>query len=728
MSQQPELSRLGVLAEYQASAPLDDAGFDSIVHLASTVFNVPIALVSLVEATRQVFAARIGLDACETSREVSFCAHAIKAAEVMVVPDAAQDARFANNPLVTDAPHIRFYAGAPLRSSDGETLGTLCIIDSKPREIFTDGERAALADMAVLVMEKLEHRRLSLLGRSSQVRFEQIAASSPDGIICADESGKITFWNGAATRLLGYQASEVLGRDVDLIAPDLIRSRIQEISAASEAPVSGSVIELPAKRKDGTMVAIELSTSVWRESERYHFGAILRDVTERKAHEARLRCLAHLDPLTGLPNRSMLKERIEHSLQAARPAGLILIDLDGFKGVNDTLGHSAGDSVLQLVAERVQRCVGPLNTVARMGGDEFAVLVVNTGDPLALGETADQIIAAISSISEIDNSPIHISASIGIALSPAHGASAEELTSGADMALYLAKRDGRHCRRFFTPALRQAAQRKQTYQNELRRARETGEFELFYQPQVRLSDGALMGAEALIRWRHPDAGIVAPAAFLPALEKSRFAAEIGEWVLKSACQQAARWRAAGREDFKIGVNLFAAQLRHKNFAETVFAALSQAGLPTAALELEITENIFLQRDAQAVEPLRTLQRAGVSIAFDDYGTGYASLSMLKGYPLSRLKIDQSFVRNMSTSTEDAAIIRAILFLGRSFGLDVIAEGVETPDQARRLLQKGCEEAQGYLFGKPMSAGDFDALFSSQEPSADRSCMSIAKLA
>ncbi|RYF00091.1 MAG: EAL domain-containing protein, partial [Oxalobacteraceae bacterium] len=433
-------------------------------------------------------------------------------------------------------------------------------------------------------------------------------------------------------------------------------------------------------------------------------------ITDRRIKEEQLFRLAHHDPLTELPNRSVLHRRVEQLNGGVEPAALLAIDLDGFKSVNDDLGHAAGDAVLREISRRLITCVRSTDTVARLGGDEFAILLPGVGDANQAGDVAQSTIQALSQPIELNGETVTVGASVGIALYVQDGSSSDELLSSADLALYEAKNHGRHCYRHYSPALRQATDRARAYDTELRRAYEDGEFEVFYQPQIRLSDSMLVGAEALLRWRHPRDGLLSPAAFLPGLENRPISTEVGQWVLQQACLQAACWRQVGVPEFRMGVNLFSSQFRTGNLVASVRTALQRANLPPSALELEITENIMLRHEQGIISPLCQLRNEGVQVAFDDYGTGYASLSMLKRFPLTRLKIDKSFVQGMCSSRQDAAVIRAVLLLGNAFGFSVIAEGVETEEQADRLRRKGCEEVQGYLFGRPMPASDFAAHF------------------
>ncbi len=439
---------------------------------------------------------------------------------------------------------------------------------------------------------------------------------------------------------------------------------------------------------------------------------------ERMRERARLmetlRRQAETDGLTGLSNRRGLALTMARLAAAPdAPAAALMIDLDGFKKVNDTLGHEAGDALIRQAGARLRACLAGDGLVARMGGDEFAVLLPGCDEAAAV-TVAETILHSLSEPFPVDGQPLHIGASIGIALSPVHGPLTDALLACADMALYEAKRGGRHCHRVFTPALRDATLSWTARQQELPRALAAREFEVFYQPQVRLADRRIVGAEALIRWRHPRLGLLAPAAFLAPLEASRLAAPVGRFVLREACAQAAAWHRAGAADLRVGVNLFGAQFHSASLVDEVRAALAESGLPASSLELEITETIILQHDEALIAPLRALRDLGIGLAFDDYGTGYASLSLLKRFPLTRLKIDRSFVQGMEGSgqdqaVKDRAIVRSVLTLGRSFDLSVIAEGVETEAMAGQLSAEGCAEAQGYLFGRPMPAAAFAAL-------------------
>ncbi|MFJ5320702.1 sensor domain-containing phosphodiesterase [Pectobacterium parvum] len=710
-----EDKRLAALREYGIKNVLFDPGLSNLISLAANIFSVPIVLVSLVEAERQLFAANVGVPFCETPRDISFCAHTILKKKIMVVPDALKDARFKNNPLVVGVPYIRFYAGIPLITPSGHAIGTLCIIDLKPRTTFTKRDEHNLQDLASLVMDKLEMRRLELARKASQVRFENIANTSPDTILCVNEKGMITFWNIAAEHMLEYTDEEIIGRSINTIVPDAFVVQLNHLVTDRDSLMKGVTLELNVQAKGGGLVPVELSVSMWEDNDNISYGAILRDITERRRNEERLFLLAHLDPLTGLANRTLLTSNLETALKNEPAVCIMMVDLDGFKDVNDSLGHSSGDNILVHVAKKIKAAVRSGDVVARMGGDEFALLFPGLSDKKVAGKIAEQIIHEISQAMMIDDHQINISASIGAVLYPEYGLTVQDLLTSADLALYQAKSEGRNCYRFFTRELLEVFQAKHAFQLEFVRAYELHEFEMFYQPQVKLATNEIVGAEALLRWRHPERGLLSPAAFLTALENGPWAERIGDWIVETACRQAAEWSQASDSYFRISINLFSAQFRTGMLAQKIMDILARTGLQPSSLELEITENIILRYDESMLQPLNTLREAGIGIAFDDYGTGYASLSMLKNYPVTRLKIDQTFVRTMCESPPDAAIVRAILYLGKSFGLGVIAEGVETLEQSERLRGKGCEEAQGYLFGHPMPAEEFTQLLKLNKP-------------
>lgn len=718
-----EAKRLEVLAQYDLTGAFPVDVYDPLLDLARHLFEVPGAYVSFAERDRQNLVVRAGLDIPDVGRDLSFDTHAIARGELFVVLDAALDPRFSDNPLVIGRPHVRFYAGMPLLSAAGYAIGTLSIIDTKPRLAFSDAERALLREVSTLVLDKLELHRLEHARQGGQAAFEQAAAASPDCVISVDPQGQITFWNAAAEWMFGFPAEEAVGKPVELILSPLGQGGLAESVVQRPRPrdggLSGEMLDLQARHANGFAFLVASGLAVWgSEGEGLQAGAssysmVLRNLRERQANEERLFRLAHRDALTELPNRAVLRSRIERLGQRHAPASLVVLSLEGLKSFNDGAGQAASDIVLKCVAERLSGSVRTPDLVARIRPEAFALLLANDGDGSRAVGVAEAAIQAIAEPIVLDGHTVVLGTCVGIAAYPVGCAAARDLLASADIALNQALAEGRNCYRVFTPALREAADQARAHESDLWGAYQHKEFEVFYQPQVRLSDGALVGAEALLRWRHPQDGLLSPAAFMPALERSPLSARVGEWVLQTACRQAAIWRRDLAGDFRIGVNLFSTQFSSGGLAAKVKAALAEAGLPASALELEITENILLRHDASMIAPLQELRDQGVDIAFDDYGTGYASLSMLKRFPITRLKVDQSFVGGLCSSPEDAAIVFAILYLGRSFGLSVIAEGVETSEQADRLRAAGCEEAQGYLFGRPMPASEFAALLAAQ---------------
>lgn len=704
--------RLSILAEYQLLDTPPSEDFDRLASLAARLFKVPIVLISLVGKDRQFFKARIGIDLYGSSRDSSFCAHAIMHDDIMFVPDALNDPRFASNPFVLGPPFIRFYAGKPLITPTGERLGTVCLIDSTPRTTFSDDDRANLSDLATLVMERLEIRRLDQIRAISQARFENIAATSPDAIICSDAQGRITFWNRSAEKIFGYAAHEILDKPGATIVPDSWRKvyddELERLQQGEQLKLADQTIELSGLRKDGTEFPAEFSLSTWKESDSTNIGAIVRDTTERRHNEERLFRLASLDALTDLANRGVWRTHLAETLADDIPATVLLIDLDGFKEINDTFGHSAGDAVLKNVAQKMRSTLPNAVMLARLGGDEFVALLPGNGERAARS-AAQRLVRAIAKPYDFAGQAIETSVSIGVSLAPMHGARAEDILGAADLALYKAKSSGKGRYEMFSSPLREVAVARKSFERELRLAFENGEFELFYQPQVSTLTRRLTGAEALIRWRHPTRGLLPPLSFIDVLSEKQSAPAIGAWILRTACAEAARWQAAA-PGFRISVNLFEAQLRSNRLLSTIRNTLAETGLPAKCLELEIVENTLFRNATVAKNLLHGLREIGVGLSFDDYGTGYASLSLLKTYPVSRLKIDRSFIRNVHEDPENAAVVKAIIYLARNFGLDVIAEGVETERQLDFLHNNACPEVQGYFFGRPVPVSEFTARF------------------
>lgn len=548
--------------------------------------------------------------------------------------------------------------------------------------------------------------------RSSEERFRRVAETSPNACICLNQDGHVTFWNKGAESTFGYSAVKMMGRSLEIIIPDRFRAAHREAfrRAASSESYQGGNVELTGLHCDGREFPVEGSLSTWMEDGQRQFGALMRDISERRRNEERLYRLAHYDHLTQLPNRTLFAERMVGHLRNGEPLAMVLLDLDGFKTVNDTFGHEVGDQLLVQVAGRFARVVPANATLARIGGDEFAIALpglTRTDEVQALVDALQQTLAEAFIVS---GRTAFLGTSIGIALAPADGQSAQELMVNADLALYSAKEDGRNLTRFFAPVLREETELRQSLDIELRRAFKESEFELHFQPQVRLKDRTTVGAEALLRWRHPERGLLAPNSFLPVLKSGPLAAAVGDWTIRKACLEAAKLKAAGHK-LRVAVNLFSAQIRAGDLVQVTQQALSDTGLPPEQLELEITENIILKGDEALADMLRRLRSIGVGVAFDDYGTGYASLSMLKRFPLTRLKIDKGFVHSVQSNRGDVAIIEAILQLGRTFGLEVTAEGVETERQESVLLSLGCREAQGYLYGRAVPPEQLNALLS-----------------
>jgi diguanylate cyclase (GGDEF)-like protein/PAS domain S-box-containing protein len=443
------------------------------------------------------------------------------------------------------------------------------------------------------------------------------------------------------------------------------------------------------------------------------------DITERKASEALIWQQAHFDALTGLPNRNMLRDRLTQEIKKCRRDGLqlacLFIDLDHFKEVNDTLGHGSGDQLLVEAARRIRSCLREIDTVARMGGDEFTVVLPEVPDPGSLEPVLHKLLDALGAAFELGDQRVFVSASIGVTIYPLDAGDIEDLLKHADQALYVAKGAGRNRFSFFTPALQEAAQSRARLTHDLRNALAAGEFRVVYQPIVEITTGVTNKAEALIRWDHPTRGAISPAEFIPVAEVSGLISEIGDWVFQQAALQVKAWRTSLRPDFQVSVNRSPMQFQHEDQARQSWPACLQAmDLPGNSIVVEITEGLLLATSANVEEQLLSLQDAGIQVSLDDFGMGYSSLSYLQRFDIDFLKIDQSFVRHLIADSTDLALCKAIIVMAHALGMKVIAEGVETELQRDLLAAAGCDYAQGYLFARPMPAKDFEAFMADRQ--------------
>jgi diguanylate cyclase (GGDEF)-like protein/PAS domain S-box-containing protein len=540
----------------------------------------------------------------------------------------------------------------------------------------------------------------------------------PDAIVTVDSNGLIRQVNTQLTSMFGYHEDELISQPIEVLLPKRVRERhVHHRAALDKRPMirpMGGGLELLGRRKDGSEFPVDIMLSSLDDG---RVLAVVRDITAARSMSARLTQLAYGDALTGLPNRAALYRVLDDFFatdgdRPVRPMSIALFDLDGFKEVNDTMGHSAGDRLLKEVADRWLSVIGSGPQIFRLGGDEFVLLVSDCGDPGRIADVVKAMLQQLEKPIDIAGTTAFVSASAGIAIAPADGADGEELIANVDMALYKAKSIGPGQYAFFLNALRADAHARRELDTKLRQAHLQGEFELYFQPQIRLSDGKVVGAEALLRWSQ-NRTLVAPGAFIEMLAASPIAISVGNWILRTACEAAASWRHADRQPIRVAVNLFPTQYYDPSFAAQIEHVLADTGLAPDSLELEITENIALGENMAAIEPLRRLRDRGVRIALDDFGTGFASLSFLTRMPLTDIKVDKNFVRGLPHDPKLAAIVRSLIAMAHNLGLKVIAEGVETLEQMRFLVAESCDEAQGFLFARPLSASSFAALLDAQ---------------
>jgi diguanylate cyclase (GGDEF)-like protein/PAS domain S-box-containing protein len=600
------------------------------------------------------------------------------------------------------------------------SLGATAVI-TKPFDPMT------LADT---VRGHLRSLKFAAAGYGFAERLHDDAAGIGDAVACTDISGNLTFLNTVAEKLTGWSWQEAAGRPMAEVFRILSTTNRKTVLDPMEMAVERDrTVRLPSNsiliRRDGFEIPIEDSVAPIHDREGQATGAVIvfRDVSAARAMTLQITHSAEHDFLTGLPNRMLLNDRVGQAIALAarhmKQVAILFLDLDGFKHINDSFGHTIGDKLLQSVAKRLVDCVRGSDTVSRQGGDEFVVLLSEVEHSEDAAITARRMLRLVAEAHSVGQHELHITTSMGVSVYPDDGLDAETLIKNADTAMYQAKENGRQSYKFFKPAMNVRAVERQSIEEGMRRALERQKFALYYQPKVNLRTGAITGAEALLRWAHPTRGSISPAQFIPIAEACGLILPIGAWVLREACTQARAWVDAGLPATTMAVNVSAMEFRGENFLDGLFAILNETGLDPKSLELDLTESVLMKRAESTASILQTLRERGVQVAVDDFGTGYSSLSYLRKFPVDALKIDQSFVRQISTAGDDTPIVTAVIGMARSLKLRVVAEGVETPEELEFLRMHQCDEAQGYYFSRPVLPQQFAKLLETgiPEPSA-----------
>lgn len=563
---------------------------------------------------------------------------------------------------------------------------------------------AAGRSLGAAIQREIASARLN----QAMIAFE----SAAEGIVITDADARIIAINKGYADITGYSEDEVRGQIAHQLNPSSMDGeRFQQMQEALVAHGRWKG-EMTNIRKDGEFYPENAAITVVKDDDDnvVNYVVVFSDISDTKRVQTALHEMVNHDALTGLPNRRLLNELTGHALRRAEReksnVAILFIDLDRFKVINDTLGHQVGDKLLIEVSDRLRDVMRDSDTVARLGGDEFMVMMDSLRDVEDASRVAKKIVTSLQNQFVIDGKDIYIGASVGISVFPGDGIDVEELIKAADIAMYKVKSEGKNNYRFYSSDLSDNAVERFNMETQLRRALERNQFEVYYQPQVSLKTGRIIGAEALVRWRHPELGLVPPSKFIPVAEEAGLVVQIGEWVLRESARQIAEWAAQGLEFRSVSVNVSGVQVQRSNFADTVYGILVETGCDPDMLELEITESVVMNNTEYVISVFERIKEPGVRLAIDDFGTGYSSLSYLKRLPLDKLKIDQSFVRDLTHDPDDKAIAGAVIALARSLGLKVIAEGVETQEQVDMLIEMGCDDVQGYLYGKPIPALQF----------------------
>jgi diguanylate cyclase (GGDEF)-like protein/PAS domain S-box-containing protein len=847
-----EAARLAAIRRLRVFDPRPPGDFEKFAKEASELFEAPIGVVGFLYGRHHRIQAAVGMPVGEVPIETSFCARTIAGGRPVVVCDTLADAVYASNPMVVSGPKIRFYAGVPLSTRDSVVIGSLCVMDVRPREVSPE-KLEGLLDLARRLMDVLEDRSAAAgthtsrptpgtskaLSRDALDDYRLLFESSPHPMWVYDlETLRFLAVNGAAARLYGYSREELLSMSVTDIRPpeeipallqdieehpggharpspwrhrtrdgsDLLveivsdalifegrparlvvahdvtdRTRSEEALRDSEAKWRSLVEYAPniilRMDREGrilyvnrTQPGIELEAvlgassfdfirpeyhnlvrdayrRVWETGEPanyevaglgphgttawyrtsvgpiFHEGEVVSltvisdDVTERKLAEMRVEYDSQHDLLTSLPNRTLFRDRLSQALAAAPRRGVgpavLFVDLDYFKRVNDTLGHSAGDRLLQSVAIRFNGCLRRQDTVARLGGDEFTLLIQDVARPEDAVRVAEQVLTAMMEPFVLFDRQFLVTASVGISVYPQHGADAETLLKNADIAMYRAKDLGRNNYQLYSAEMDLQAQERSILEEEMRHAIEGHEFLLHYQPIVRIADHRIIGLEALIRWSHPTRGLLPPTDFIPFAEDTRLIAPLGDWVLRTACRDARRLAADGGPAPWVAVNVSGLQFQHSDLVENVRRALAEEGIQGARLQVEITESVAMQNVERTLGVLGSLREMGVRVSIDDFGVGHSSLVWLRSFPVQTIKIDRIFVADIGVTDSGNALIAAIIEMAHNLGMKVTAEGVEREDQLMFLRERGCDTFQGYIESPPLPFEKVAAFLSSR---------------
>lgn len=682
--------------------------FDAMVAFLARSFGCEYAFLGVLDAsdrekinTLSVSANGLKAENFSYSLENSPCEEVIDN-RICFFPNGVQKL-FPLDPLLKEM-NIESYAGIPLYDSAGRCAGLVVLLAVLPLQ---------RVESICPLLQIAASRVASELQRQSLEQQLQLTASvfenTREGILISDSDGRVVTVNQGFTKIFGYLEIEAVGMNLkDLFSSGRHDEKFYEMLWWSVSRTGTWHGEIWNRRKNGEVFPCLQSIESVKNAEGdvIQYISVFTDITEQKRSEERIQYLAHYDVLTNLPNRILFNDRLKHAIERAsrqdRRLGMLFIDLDRFKYVNDTLGHQAGDCLLKNVAERLINCVRQADTVARLGGDEFTVLLEEVDRPDMLAAIAEKILLSLSSAVQLNGHQVVVGCSIGLSVYPDDGACAEQLLKHADTAMYYAKENGRNTYAFYSPELSRTSYEHLRLENELRHAVEQQHLLLYYQPQLDVGSNTIMSVEALVRWQPPGGDLVPPDQFIPLAEETGLIIPLGDWVLNSACAQAKQWLNDGLK-IKVAVNISGMQVMRNDFVNTVESALEKSGLPASLLELEVTESYIMDHMESVVDTLEKVRQLGITLTIDDFGTGYSSLTYLKQLPIDVLKIDRSFISGIPHDHDDEKIAAAIIAMAKNLNLKVVAEGVETHEQLMFLEQRGCELAQGYFIARPMPA-------------------------